>query len=855
MNRKGIVTKTAKGMREASGATHFLARDLKALLHAVDGRSTPDDLAERLGRPSASAFDRTLERLAAEGYIQEAMLAPPGASDARDLDFTVYGHAADAPRDARADARRKAEETAQRWAAERARRRSEERARREADKQAQREAAARAAREAEETARREVDKAEIAARKAAAAQAKRATEERQRLEAEAQARRDAAARRKREAEDRARRAAEERAAREAQERAQRAAEEAARNAAIERTRREAEARSRREAEQLAQHAAEEQARLAAARVAAEARARREAEERAAQEAKERDRREAAAQARRKAEERARREAEAQAHREAAEQAAREAEERIRQEAAAQAKREAEEQARREAEASALSAAREHIRRAAAAHTRKEADECAWHKDAEALLREAGEAARSEAAAQVRQETAALALRAEQERQEREAAEHAAALHAETLRRERPAREVRVAAAAPTPYRRPLRWGRPLAFASLILLVGGLALLQLMSFDSQVARFEKIAAAQFHQPVKIRAVHLSLLLRPHWSLEGVTIGDAGQIQARRIRAIGEVGALLRDEAAFSVIEIEAPVLTEEGLGWLLLGRARGGGFGATRLEAHGAVLQSKAFRLPPFDASAEVGADGNWRRLQVGLAGTDLALDLAPADAAVKFSLASTRFALPFLADLPELAGFSAEGTADRAGLQVTQFEGRTHDGSVSGSARLRFGDAMTLEGEASAKHIDMARLIPGMFEGGLLEGAATFALPVPVPVPGAGKPAAAPRLAGSFVVQRGILAGIDMGSVLKDTGRGGRTRFARLEGALAMENGGAHLRQLRLDAGAMSARGSVDVAADRSLQGRFDVNLSAATTRRHAVLDLSGAFAAPYLKNADWTRR
>jgi hypothetical protein len=844
MNRKAIVTKTAKGMREARGTTHSLGRDLKAFLKAVDGKSTPDDLAKRLGQ-TESAFGDTLERLVAEGYVQEV---PLGTSEDWDLDFTRSSIVADVQSEVRAEARRKAEETSRRWAAERAKRRADERERREAEKRAQHEAAERAAREARK-------QAHLAAEKAAAERVQREAEELARREAEARAMREAQERARRAAKEAARKAAAEQARREAEE-ARRVAEARARRAAEERARREAEALARREAEELARREAEaramreaqERARRAAeeaAQKAAAEQAQREAEERARREAEEarqeRARQEAEALAQREAEEQARREAEERMRLEEEARARRAAEEQVRREAEAQARRQAEELAMREAEARALSAAREHIRLAAETIASKRADHREWG-DIGPL--DGG------AAAQAGWERAACeSRRGERKGREREAPERDADLRV-TRHAEREARKAPAAVAEKSAlHRPPLRWARPLALSLLVFLTAGLLLLHLMPFDSQRARFETIAAEQFQQPVSIRAVHFSLLPRPHWNLDEVTIGGGRQVQAPRIRVFAGPDALLRGAGAFEAIELEAPVLTEDGLAWLLLGKAHGRGLSAKRVEAHGAVLRANKLALPPFDVHAEFGDDGNWRRMQLGFTGIDLAVSLAPADDAVSFSLQSTAFAPSFLPGLPALGDFRAEGTARRGELQVTRFEGRIHGGGVAGSARLRFDDHMALEGDVNARNIDIAQLIPGLFEAGLLDGAAIFVLPVH----GAGQ--TAPRVAGSFAVRRGIVGGVDMGSALKDKGLGGSTRFGRLDGSLAAENGRVQLRHLQLDAGAMSATGNVDVAADRSLHGRIEVALAVAAIRRHVVLDLSGAFKEPYLKNAAWTRR
>jgi hypothetical protein len=236
-------------------------------------------------------------------------------------------------------------------------------------------------------------------------------------------------------------------------------------------------------------------------------------------------------------------------------------------------------------------------------------------------------------------------------------------------------------------------------------------------------------------------------------------------------------------------------------------------------------------------------------VRIALAGTDVDLTLTPDQDAIRFSARSDRFEPSFLAAMPPLTEFRAEGMIEPGGLRVTQFEGWSGSGMVSGSARLNVGER-AFDGDVTAKNINMARAFDGLFESGMLEGSGSFSLPL-----GEAGKAARPRLAGNFVVRRGALGGIDMGSMLKDTGRGGSTRFASLQGEIAMADGQVHLRQLLLGAGALTARGSADMAGDRSLHGRIELDFGVPTMRRRGVLELSGSLAEPYAKNAVWTRR
>ncbi|HEX8987093.1 MAG TPA: hypothetical protein VF816_03965 [Rhodocyclaceae bacterium] len=807
MNRKAIVTKTAKGMREASGGMRSLGRSERRVLKEVDGKSTLDDLALRLGS-MAEPIEEIVARMVADGYIRELPLAPQeapretrreapreapaDADDALDLDFTRS--AADSKPQPKPDAGRSAAraaeeqlERARQAAAEAAKRAAAESARREAEEKARKEAEEKARREAEEKARRE---AEEKARKEAQEKARREAEEEARREAEEKARKEAEEKARREAEEKARKEAEEKARKEAEEKARREAEEKARREAEEKARKEAEEKARREAEEKARREAEEKVR-------------KEAEEKARREAEEKARREAEEKARKEAEEKARREAEEKARREAEEKARKEAQEKARREAEEKARREAEEKGRREAEAKARREAEEKLRKLVEEKDRKQAEETARREAEEETRRLKEEDARREAKKDGRRESA--------------------------------------------PARRRVRLG-PMLAVVLALLIGGLALLHLMPFDGTARHIEQLATERLQQPVKIAAAHFSLFPRPHWILDGVTIGGAEQVLAPRIKLFGGTSMLMGGEPAFQAIEADAPKVSAEALGRLLLGHGPGLGWGVSRVEARAAVIEFSGFGKQSLDAGADLAPDGKWREIKVAFSGTDVSAVLVPTPGAVKFSLQSKASPLPFLTAVPGLSDVVADGVADRDGATVSRFEARAAGGALSGSARVRFGSQPEIAGDVAAKGLSLVQLLPGLFERGVLEGRASFTLPVAVPAREA-------RLSGGFAVRDGILAGVDLGAAMRGAAHGGVTRFDRLVGEFVLADGQAHLRQARLDAGMLAARAEADMTADRSLHGRLDADLTGSTVRRHAALELSGTFAEPYAQNVRWTRR
>ena len=802
---------------------------------------------------------------------------------------------------AQEEARREAEEVERkaREAAERERQEAEERARREAEERARIEAEE-AERKAREAAERERQEAEERARREAEERARREAEELARAQEEARREaeeadriaREAAERERQEAEERARREAEERARIEAEEQARVEAEEAERRAReeAERKAREAEERERQEAEERAKREAEERARREAEELArAQEEARRETEE------AERKAREAAKRERQDTEEQVAREsaqppqvaldssssldemikietdfdavlrASAGEESDAARMSAaaddklrKEAEEQSRKQAEEQAGREAEEaRAREEADAAAKRAEEEREEEKTQERTPDEAGEPAqtWdHAEAQALL-QAQDAETERHFAEMEKELEAEQPAATGGEKPRESREHArerekeearasarAAAAARALAAEA-AREAEAAAEeAPARIRVPVKWGRPVALTLFLILFLGLLAVPFVPFDGYIPQFQKLAGTYLQQPVKIKSLHLMLLPQPHWRLDDVSVGNDGQLTVSRVNAIAELGSMFSEKKVFKSIELESPVLSEEGLLALLFGKPLGQDLKVARVTAKNGKLDSKTFSLPAMDATIRLGEkSGTWETIVLETPDHNTRLRFTPDGVGAHVEVTTNAFSMP-LNPAFVLENFDATGVIRRGELTLSKFNGGMYGGSLSGSAVLKWGADWSLSGEIRARAMDPGALAPQLIKGGSLAGKAAYAMQ--------GKSYAAlfaaPHLEGSFAVARGMLLGVELGRFLQGGGVGGKTGFAELSGNFVRDAGKTQLRQIHLVSGPLSASGNADADVGNRISGRFLVELKSDVAHVRANLGLSGALGEPH---------
>src|SRR6266704_561011 len=274
MNRRSILTKTGKGLMEATGKSSNLSRDLRNILKEIDGKVSVSGLLKKFEKIPERELGETLRNLVRDGYVREfigqqdggprAATGRPPAPQASegaggDLDFTDFTPLKPSSEDEKLQAQ--AREIARQAQATRTREEGAAKTKAKTQASTQAEALDRARREAEERQRRQAEEkarleAETRAKVEAEMRAKREFEERARREEEERSRREAELKRLAEEEARKRRDAEES---EALMRSLREQEEKV-HEAEQREREEKERREREEAEERARRRSEEEAR-------------------------------------------------------------------------------------------------------------------------------------------------------------------------------------------------------------------------------------------------------------------------------------------------------------------------------------------------------------------------------------------------------------------------------------------------------------------------------------------------------------------------------------------------------------------------------------------------------------------
>jgi hypothetical protein len=875
MNRRSILTKTGKGLMEATGKTSNLSRDLRNILKEIDGKVSVSELLDKFDRMTEPKLLEALTGMEREGYVREFVAkqdegprtpvgrgpASQSFGDASDLDFTAFTPAkpnAKANEEARLQAQ--AQEIARQAQATRAREDAAAKARAEQAARAKAEAGIKTGQSAPAKPAAPAPYAGILgagpdaharAQLDALDRARRESEERQRKEAEEKARREAEARAKAEIELAIKREAEERARREIQERIRREDEERARREAEARAKQEAELRVKREAEERLRREMEERARREI-----EERMRREEAERRQREEEERARREAERKLRVEAEARARVEAELRAKREAEERVRREEEERREEQLRKRA--EAEERKRREAEqAEALERALQEEQEKA----QREVEERAQHEEQEHGEREERERLEEEEAAQRREQEEQQAReeerRARQEEKERTRA--AAKARKAERARERAGEEAwrgdedalressaaSLSAAEVWEKRRPRSLVKTLLVMLLVLTVVGLAVLPFVPLET--AAYEKAAQAWLDQPVKIGSMNVTLLPLPQLKFERVVIGRDPEMRVAVIKASPEIDSLLADRVSLKSLALDNVTLPKEFLAALLQDRGGRRALGVQRITGKGVKLDAPELDLPPLEVDASLSADGTLKSVSLSNSERQLSVKIEPRGGRAAIEISSTALPIPIGVDFG-LNDFQAKGTATRSELLLSSVEGRAFGGRLLGSARLRWSSGWSLDGELSARQMEAAKIAAPLIGTGTLQGKGAFSMRGLLPE----RMVLNSQIEGNFTVQKGTVNNVDMTRLLQGSGSGGGTTpFQEISGNFSADPNRLMVRQIRLAAGLLSGAGQLDMDSQKNLSGRMQIELRAQSVQARTTLGLAGTLTNPQFRRSN----
>jgi len=385
-------------------------------------------------------------------------------------------------------------------------------------------------------------------------------------------------------------------------------------------------------------------------------------------------------------------------------------------------------------------------------------------------------------------------------------------------------------------RLPRKWGKMLATSVLVLLVAAVGAVQFMPVPT--ADYERAASVALGQRVTIRSARMSVFSGLKLKFHGVTIGNA--VKVREASASVGPALLFGARKSFGSIELDDVVAPQAALGGVLFGALQRGGLEVGQVVLKGVRLQG-TLALPPLDAKLSIGANGALRSVTVRGPG-NFAMTLAPRGDQVTFDATADNFSPPFVPALA-LSNYAMKGHASRGGMYVTHFDAQLYDGTIAGSARIRWQGGWNVEGSLEAKTINAGVLAPALLSQGTADANGTYAMSAADPA----KLLDHAHLEGTFRISKGVLGNFDLARAIRTKGQeiAGLTTFVQMSGNGSYDGGAVSLRNIAIGAGALNAGASLEITPNGALSGRVIADVKTPVQTLSATLRLAGTVKAP----------
>ena len=394
---------------------------------------------------------------------------------------------------------------------------------------------------------------------------------------------------------------------------------------------------------------------------------------------------------------------------------------------------------------------------------------------------------------------------------------------------------------------PLPWGKIAAGLIVLLFLLAALLPYIWPMQGYITQIEQKLSTQLQQPVHIGYLRATLLPQPKLELEDVSMGGSQELKASSVVLNFDFSALLNEIKVIRSLEINDLILSVETFDKTLMWLQTAGGdihYPVARMVLQRARVSDDELSLPPVNGVVNFDGQGHFAKAVLKSVDGKLSMELQPQQARWQIALAIKKGYVPLLPDIL-FNELTVKGELGVGEIKFHEIDGRLYGGLVTGSARLTWLKGWQMQGLVNIKAMELHDVFPQFDIVGEMDGDANFILH------GEKLPllAKTPHLNGKFLVKKGLINKIDLVETSRmPTRKGassGRTHFDELSGVLEIDNNRQHLRQIKISAGVMSANGYVDVAANKQLSGRLNVNLKIRADLGSVPLVLSGTLTEP----------
>ncbi len=400
----------------------------------------------------------------------------------------------------------------------------------------------------------------------------------------------------------------------------------------------------------------------------------------------------------------------------------------------------------------------------------------------------------------------------------------------------------------------MKWVKRIGIALGLLIALLAALPFVVSIEDYRPRIEQELSARLKEPVTLARLRAHALPAPHASAEGISIGKNGDVKVAKLTIAPDLWSLVGETKVIRYVELSGVQVTQAGLDKLAALAKVDPKAPKTPVVRIGevkvgdATVQMGKTAFGPFDAKVAMTGLGAPERVSLAMRDGKFTVNLKPEGERFHVELAAKAWRLP--AGPPVLFDeLNIKGEATLADFKTTMASARLYGGAVSGNATLNWTRGAQLRGNFDVNQLDVAALAAIFSPNARISGRLSAKPVLNANAANLEKLGASLRIETPFQIQSGVLRGVDIrkaATSLLTKDSSGETRFDQLSGHLVMAGGTQRFSNLKVVSGALAADGNVTIAADRSLSGRINAQVSAGSvTAANVPLNVSGTVDSP----------
>lgn len=397
-------------------------------------------------------------------------------------------------------------------------------------------------------------------------------------------------------------------------------------------------------------------------------------------------------------------------------------------------------------------------------------------------------------------------------------------------------------------RKPLPWFKLGAGLVVVALIVLFVAPYVMPTREYVPRIEQLLTSKLQQPVYIGRLAGRLLPTPRLDLIDVSIGESKQIKAQLARVNFALLKLFTETKSIDSVELEGVQVNGAALqqvsAWLQKAAADTE-YPIARILLNEGKLEADGIRLSGVGGELSFNQAGKFSLAKLHAEGNKYALEMdATSGNKMQVSILVRSGALPLLPNWV-FDDLSAKGELTSNELVITKLDSRIVGGILLGNARINWRSGWRAQGSLVAKTITMQNMLKVL--SGDMDGTARFQMQAA----SLAKLTDAATLDGSFVIRKGVISGIDIVETarLRSTENlpGGRTHFDELSGELSYAKDAYAFRQLKMSAGVLTAKGTLDFSGQQ-VSGYISADLALREGMGPVALQLGGTRDNPTLR-------